>query len=149
MRLRMNQFMGISGDKDVLKINSPPQEVTESFESDGGHDIQPSLQPMQPCLTNVYCSWNQRLWELFQQDSEEKAEFTEETLVEMASAFFERLKRLKRKLKELTPAHGESHHDHQERYKSKQSTILKGQRANSRRSRVSHQKDLNWQTLTI
>ncbi len=129
--------MGIKHDKDIITAELASAEEVEEYEiEEADAPAQPTLDPMRPFLPRAESSWNKQLWSLLVANFFQIHEFDAQTLAEMETAFYDRLKRLHRFHKSNVPQDGENHEEFGENRERKARNTRRRQRAHTRRGTV-------------
>ena len=132
----MNACMGIKQDKDICKVaDLPTVDDVDDYDNDPRNAaIKPSLDPMRPSFFSIRSEWNERLWKLLETDSLHDTGFDS---AGMKQAFFNRLVRLARTLRESHQRNDETEVQFEERQTGHIAEQRKGwQRAHTRRKTV-------------
>jgi hypothetical protein len=131
----MNALFGISKDADILGKPLANRDEIEAFENDVGHG---PAAPYFPDLYNIKGAWNHALLLVFMEEYTKKFMIEDEDdQDDITKMFMDRMRRLRRKVKQVMRLPGETDTQLSQRYLAKHRRILKEQRRNSRRNEVS------------
>lgn len=131
----MNALFGISKDADILGKPLANRDEIEAFENDVGHG---PAAPYLPDLYNIKGAWNHALLLVFMEEYTKKFMIEDEDdQDDITKMFMDRMRRLRRKVKQVMRLPGETDTQLSQRYLAKHRRILKEQRRNSRRNEVS------------
>lgn len=133
----MNACIEIKKDKDICEVQDlPTADIIEDYDIDPENaPIQPTLDPMRPALVRIRSGWNEQLWELLEAEMLEDTGFNSG---EMKNAFFNRLTRLARVIRESRQRANETQEQFEERRTGHIAEKQRGrQRAHTRRATVS------------
>ena len=131
----MNALFGISKDADILGKPLANRDEIEAFENDVGHG---PAAPYLPDLYNIKGAWNHALLLVFMEEYTKKFMIEDEDdQDDITKMFMDRMRRLRRKVKQVMRLPGETDTQLSQRYLAKHRRILKEQRRNSHRNEVS------------
>ena len=131
----MNALFGISKDADILGKPLANRDEIEAFENDVGHG---PAAPYLPDLYNIKGAWNHALLLVFMEEYTKKFMIEDEDdQDDITKMFMDRMRRLRRKVKQVMRLPGETDTQLSQQYLAKHRRILKEQRRNSRRNEVS------------
>ncbi|KDR65818.1 hypothetical protein GALMADRAFT_148403 [Galerina marginata CBS 339.88] len=136
----MNTLLDIKHDADIVQANQIDDDVIVAYEEERGPGPTP---PYAPDWANIEGPWNYALLEIFMEaytatylvrDAEQQED--------VCKMFMDRLRRLKKKVKQAAPQIGETNTQMNQRLLTQHRRVLLNQRRNSRRNEVSIQTSL-------
>ncbi|KDR65546.1 hypothetical protein GALMADRAFT_148615 [Galerina marginata CBS 339.88] len=132
VRETMNTLLDIKHDNDIVQANRTDDDVIVAYEEERGPGPTP---PYAPDWTNIEGPWNYALLEIFMEaytatyivrDAEQQED--------VCKMFMDRLRRLKKKVKQAAPRVGETNAQMNQRLLTQHRRVLLNQRRNSRRN---------------
>ena len=133
----MNRFLGITRDAEVLNGNQADRNDVAAFENDEGGPGPTA--PYSPDWSNITGPWNHKLFILFMEEYlKEYAVEEEEDQDDICKMFMDRLRRLRKKVRQGMVRPGETQVQMTTRYLAKHCRLLLMQRRNTRRNEVNH-----------
>ncbi|KAK2465174.1 hypothetical protein APHAL10511_002805 [Amanita phalloides] len=99
VRVAMNLCIGIKKDKSICEVEDLPAiNIVDDYDDDPDHAaIKPTLDPMRPAFVRIHSEWNEKLWHLLETEMLQNLDYNSAM---MKNAFFNRLTRLGRIIRE-------------------------------------------------
>ncbi|KDR65524.1 hypothetical protein GALMADRAFT_148631 [Galerina marginata CBS 339.88] len=132
VRETMNTLLDIKHDADIVQVNRTDDNIIVAYEEERGPGPTP---PYAPDWANIEGPWNYALLEIFMEaytatyivrDAEQQED--------VCKMFMDRLRRLKKKVKQATQRVGETNMQMNQRLLTQHRRVLLNQRRNSRRN---------------